>query len=51
VDPRLVKSIMAAESAFNPNARSDKNAQGLMQLINDTAAGSASGILSIPPRT
>ncbi len=38
LDPALVKQVVAAESAFNSNARSPKNAQGLMQLIPATAA-------------
>jgi len=37
VDPRLALSIMRAESGFNPDAVSPKNALGLMQLIPATA--------------
>ncbi len=37
LDPRLVFAVMRAESGFDPAARSAKNAQGLMQLIPETA--------------
>ncbi len=38
VDIPLVLALIHAESAFNPTAVSPKNAQGLMQLIPETAA-------------
>ena len=37
LDPRLVLAVMATESGFDPNARSPKNAYGLMQLLPETA--------------
>ncbi|MDO9437706.1 lytic transglycosylase domain-containing protein [Hydrogenophaga sp.] len=38
IEPGLAFAVIRAESNFNVNALSDKNAQGLMQLIPDTAA-------------
>jgi soluble lytic murein transglycosylase-like protein len=38
LDPKLVKSVMLVESAFNPAAVSRKGASGLMQLMPETAA-------------
>ena len=37
LEPELILSVIAAESNFDPGARSHKNARGLMQLIPDTA--------------
>ncbi len=37
LDPGLVLALVESESNFNPTARSHKNAQGLMQLIPETA--------------
>ncbi len=38
IDPELVMAVIRAESAFNIKAASNKHAQGLMQLIPETAA-------------
>src|ERR1035438_6139384 len=38
LSPRLVHSVIQAESNYDPNAVSPKGAQGLMQLIPATAA-------------
>ncbi len=37
IDPRLVKAVMIVESNGNPRAVSNKGAQGLMQIMPDTA--------------
>ena len=37
IDPALVRSIVEAESGFNPRATSPAGARGLMQLMPETA--------------
>jgi soluble lytic murein transglycosylase len=41
LDPYLVASLIRQESAFNPNAVSNKNAVGLMQLLPKVGKGVA----------
>jgi len=38
IEPRLALAVIAVESNFEPSARSQKDARGLMQLIPQTAA-------------
>src|SRR5262249_23371853 len=38
INPQFALAVIRAESNFDPNARSPKNAQGLMQLVPETSA-------------
>jgi soluble lytic murein transglycosylase len=41
LDPALLAAVVYVESRFDPNARSEAGARGLMQLLPDTAMGIA----------
>ena len=51
LDPALIMAIIHTESMFNPRARSDAPAYGLMQLVPHTAGREAYAALYDKPRT
>jgi len=44
IDPTLLKAVAKVESNFNPGARSEKHAVGLLQLLPATFAAYADGV-------
>jgi soluble lytic murein transglycosylase-like protein len=48
VQPELLRAVIDVESRYNPNAVSDKGAQGLMQLMPDTARRFSDGDMFNP---
>ena len=48
VAPELLRAVIDVESRYNPNAVSDKGAQGLMQLMPDTARRFSDGNMFNP---
>ncbi|MGF6479109.1 lytic transglycosylase domain-containing protein [Paraburkholderia sp. JPY419] len=48
VAPELLRAVIDVESRYNPNAVSDKGAQGLMQLMPDTARRFSGGNMFNP---